>query len=121
MAKKTARKTSTQPTRQAKTKTATEPKAGGGKRPKKKAAAGRPLGSKTERYDTQLATPSHCKKCNSTNRLPYFGTPIRTKARGLKKDGSPYNVIVRRRTRCKDCNQLRLDFSQEFDPALEDE
>ncbi len=32
-------------------------------------------------------------------------------------DGGPYNRIIRRRTRCLDCNRGRIDREYQYDPA----
>jgi hypothetical protein len=51
-------------------------------------------------------------------RSEYFGTTSQPFS-GTTADGSPYNVIVRRRCTCLKCGQHRIDKSLEFDPKQE--
>ena len=52
---------------------------------------------------------TRCKKCDSTEREKYFGTPTVFDISGLDEDNKPYNRKVMRRTKCKNCGQQRLD------------
>ena len=51
---------------------------------------------------------TRCPNCDSTTRLPYEGTTTR-EISGKDEDGKPYTHVVWRRTRCKKCNQARID------------
>jgi hypothetical protein len=62
-------------------------------------------------------SPSRCASCGSTRRAPYHRV-TRQHFAGNTREGEPYNVIVRRHTRCLDCGQARVDRSYEFDPGL---
>ena len=70
---------------------------------------GRPTGSKTQTPDFADVLPSRCKRCGSTERDPYFGPVVSQRYNGTDPQGRHYNLIVRRRTRCKACRQLRID------------
>ncbi len=74
---------------------------------------GRPRGSKTIEREQSIVEASRCPRCQSTEREKYVGEPFRTHLRGVR-DGKPYNVIIRRRTRCKSCGQARFDLSYEL-------
>lgn len=63
--------------------------------------------------------PSRCPNCQSTRRSEYLDRRAQ-EYRGLTAEGSPYNLIVRRRTQCLDCQQMRIDRTLEFDPTLEE-
>ncbi len=69
-------------------------------------AKGRPVGATNVR-DTADAMPSACPKCGSTKRGPYLDRHVRAYT-GLM-NGQPYTHIVRRRVRCADCAQMRID------------
>lgn len=56
---------------------------------------------------------SRCPKCNSTERTGY--TDVRTlPVAGVMDDGTTYDTVIWRRTRCKACNQTRIDKSYEL-------
>lgn len=57
--------------------------------------------------------PSACPKCRSTEREPYFGAPLEQEFSGTRPNGQAYTHIVRRRTRCKNCGQARIDRTYE--------
>lgn len=78
-----------------------------------KKTRGRPAGSKNGNYDESAAEPSRCQQCGSTEREPYFGEPIETEYSGVTVDGRAYTHIVRRRTRCRACGQIRFDRAHE--------
>jgi len=44
----------------------------------------------------------------SSRRSEYWGRMVQ-KCPGLRGDGTPYIAIVRRRCRCLDCGQVRID------------
>lgn len=69
---------------------------------------GRPQGSGNVKRDAGEVKLSRCKKCDSTDREKYFGTPTEFEITGIK-DGQEYTHIVRKRTKCKACGQQRLD------------
>jgi len=96
---------------------------------------GRPKGSKNA-VDVVVVERSHCPKCGSARRSEYWGRTAQ-KCSGLRADatlrpcsakpatqgeaessgasslrstsGTPYTAIVRRRCRCLDCGQVRID------------
>lgn len=82
---------------------------------RKKSAVGRPEGAKTGSYETAEVVATQCKGCGSSNRLPYFGKIERPIA-GVLPDGRDYTHVVWRRTRCRDCNQARIDRTYENRP-----
>jgi hypothetical protein len=51
---------------------------------------------------------SRCPKCGSEGRTQYWSKIVQTSA-GILPDGRPYGRIVRRRCRCLDCGQVRID------------
>lgn len=74
---------------------------------------GRPKGSPNVSavVDVQL---SQCPRCESTRRSEYLDRQLQEYS-GTNL-GRKYNRIVRRRTRCLDCGQLRIDRAFEFEP-----
>jgi len=58
--------------------------------------------------DVVVVQRSHCPKCGSSRRSEYWGRMVQ-KCAGLRPDGTPYTAIVRRRCRCLDCGQVRID------------
>jgi len=68
---------------------------------------GRPKGSKNA-VDVVVVERSHCPKCGSARRSEYWGRMVQ-KCPGLRADGTPYTSIIRRRCRCLDCGQVRID------------
>lgn len=79
---------------------------------------GRPIGRENIR-ETAEASPSRCPKCQSTRRGRYLARTVQAYA-GENSDG-PYTHIVRRRCRCLDCDQMRIDTSYENWPDGEPE
>ena len=73
----------------------------------RKRGPGRPKGSKNA-TDVVVVERSHCPKCGSSHRSEYWGKLVQRCA-GLRADGTPYTAIVRRRCRCLDCGQVRID------------
>jgi hypothetical protein len=51
---------------------------------------------------------SHYPNCDPSRRREYWGRMVQ-KCPGLRTDGTPYTEIVRRRCRCIDCGQVRID------------
>jgi len=51
---------------------------------------------------------SGCPKCGSSRRSEHWGRMVQ-KCSGLRADGTPYAAIIRRRHRCLDCGQMRID------------
>jgi len=86
----------------------TPAKAQGRRRP------GRPKGSKGGTIDTITVEPSRCRRCGSTRRGDYYGKTEQA-FRG-KHNGQPFTHIVRRRTKCLDCGQTRIDRAYENRP-----
>jgi len=72
-----------------------------------KAKPGRPKGSKNA-VDVVVVERSHCPKCGSARRSEYWGRMVQ-KCPSLRADGTPYTSIIRRRCRCLDCGQVRID------------
>ena len=79
---------------------------------KQKRSPGRPEGSPTVKLDQSEVCLSRCKKCESTDREPYFGTPFELQFLG-ERNGKPYTHVVQKRTRCKACGQQRRDIVYE--------
>lgn len=80
-----------------------------------KGKAGRPPGSRTQDYDVTTTEVKPCKICGSITREPYKRV-TRTECPGVRKvlvDGAiveaAYRTIVRRYTRCADCQRNRID------------
>jgi hypothetical protein len=71
-------------------------------------AKGRPLGSKNLVVDEVRLELTRCKKCGSANRGKYLNRRVHLWS-GKDANGRPYTRIVRRRTKCLDCGQLRDD------------
>lgn len=80
---------------------------------KKKAAArgpGRPPGSPTTRIEVRGAL-TRCPRCGSTERGAYLNGTVQEIAGHT--GGEPFTHIVRRRCRCSNCGQLRIDRTYE--------
>ena len=73
----------------------------------KRSRAGRPAGAATNKKAPVDGAKTRCQSCGSTEREPYFGT-IEHSIEGIR-DGQPYTHVVWRRTRCRDCSQIRQD------------
>lgn len=75
--------------------------------------------STNRQYDQSEARPSTCRKCGSTHRHAYFGSPqIRIfDVVQRRPDGTEFSRLIRRRTKCLDCGQFRFDLSYEFHQA----
>ena len=54
-----------------------------------------------------VVTP-RCPKCGSINRSAYYGC-VTQNYQGVRPDGTRYQMIIRRRCRCADCGQMRID------------
>ena len=82
--------------------------------PKKR---GRPVGSKSRKYDEVPVMISRCPNCDSTDRTNYDGQDVLRLPRAYESplDGKPYNVIVKRACQCKKCGYWRRDKSYELD------
>jgi len=75
---------------------------------------GRPKGSPNVSAVVDVQA-SQCPGCASTRRSEYLDRHVQEYA-GTTNAGKKYNRIVRRRTRCLDCGQLRIDRAFEFEP-----
>jgi len=75
---------------------------------------GRPKGSTNADADVITVEPSRCRRCGSTRRSDYYGKTEQA-FRG-EHNGQPFTHIVRRRTKCLDCGQLRVDRAYENRP-----
>ena len=74
---------------------------------------GRPPGQTMAPAPAVVTVPtSRCPKCDSTERTPYFGC-TEQEHDGVDEKGRPFTHIVRRRTRCLNCGQARIDRSHE--------
>jgi len=73
----------------------------------RKRGPGRPKGSKNA-TDVVVVERSHCPKCGSSRRSEYWGKVV-NRCAGLRADSTPYTAIIRRRCRCLDCQQVRID------------
>ena len=76
---------------------------------------GRPTGSANVATVVTVQA-SRCPNCQSTRRAEYGGRQVQEFA-GVLSDGTPYTHIVRRRTRCLDCDQHRIDKTFENHPT----
>ena len=77
---------------------------------------GRPKGP-AEKIPEVNASLTRCKKCNSTERTPYYGTVTRDLS-GIGPDGQPFNRMTWRRTKCASCGQARADVFHEMVPEV---
>lgn len=59
---------------------------------------------------------SRCPKCDSTDREAYHNVK-ELPSRGKTADGRNYNLVVWRRTKCKNCGQMRIDRTFELQSA----
>lgn len=91
------------------------------KRQKRHAAArpatkrGRPAGAKSREYDSATVVPSRCQRCGSTKRTPYTKRHILTcGGQRSPTTGLAYNLVVLRWTSCEECDQHRVDRSEEL-------
>jgi len=82
---------------------------------KRRGKAGRPRGSKDGPVAQATVLPSRCPKCGSTKRQDYANKVVQEYS-GLDPDGKPYTRIIRRRTKCLSCGQVRMDRTFEFAP-----
>ena len=71
-------------------------------------------GTKLELAPPQVdvQAPTQCPKCGGARRAPYWGRQEQ-KYGGTTSEGRVYRRIVRRRTRCLDCGQVRIDRNYE--------
>ena len=71
---------------------------------------GRPAGTPSEMSPpvADLQARSRCPKCGSDRRTQYWSKLIQAFA-GTLPGGRRYRRIVRRRCRCLDCGQVRID------------
>ena len=76
---------------------------------------GRPKGSTNADPDVNTVEPSRCKRCGSTRRGDYYGKTEQA-FQGVQ-NGLPFTHIVRRRTKCLDCGQVRIDRAYENRPG----
>lgn len=74
-----------------------------------KSAAGRPSGAKSRRYLLADAPKSRCAVCQSTDRTNYDENRTILRGAGVDPVQGPFNVVVLRPTRCKQCGQWRRD------------
>ena len=84
----------------------------GRRRPRRR--PGRPKGSTNADADGIIVEPSRCRRCGSTRRGDYYGKTGQA-FRG-EHNGQPFTHIVRRRTKCLDCGQVRIDRAFENRP-----
>jgi hypothetical protein len=72
---------------------------------------GRPTGSKSE-TPTVRVEPSRCQICQSTEREDFNNVQV-IECAGQDAAGNPFTHIVKRRTRCSNCGQCRIDQTTE--------
>ena len=77
---------------------------------------GRPKGSTNADADVITVEPSRCRRCGSTRRSDYYGKT--EQAFCGEHNGQPFTHIVRRRTKCLDCGQSRIDRAYENRPPV---
>ena len=65
-----------------------------------------------DKPDVVPTSKTRCPKCASTDRVAYFGVVTR-EIHGVDETGQPYTHVVWRRTRCKACDQTRIDRHRE--------
>jgi len=68
---------------------------------------GRPKGSKNA-VDVVVVERSPAAAGGSARRSEYWGRMVQ-KRPGLRADRTPYSSIIRRRCRCLNCGQVRID------------
>ncbi len=73
------------------------------------------MGSKTEERVVVVAQVTRCpvQTCKSTERDPYFNVRV-IPIGGVDDDGNEYDTVVWRRTKCRNCGQVRDDKSFEM-------
>ena len=86
-----------------------------GPKTKKTRPRGRPRGTKNLQAVVITVQPSRCPRCGSTRRSEYWGKTVQEYA-GIDPEGRPYTHIIRRRCRCLDCGQVRIDKTYENRP-----
>lgn len=74
---------------------------------------GRPTGSPNV-TQTAEASPSRCPVCQSSRRDRYLDRHVQE--HNGESNGQPFTHIVRRRCRCSDCGQMRIDRALEYWP-----
>lgn len=77
---------------------------------KKKRRVGRPKGSKAGNIVWIDVVEPRCPKCDCTDR-DWYGAVIVQDFEGVDAAGKDYNQILRRRTRCASCGQIRMERS----------
>ena len=82
-------------------------------------AQGRPKGSKNAEYEHAIVRPPQCPSCRSTDREPYRERPRVIRYSGVLPGAPPheYTHVIKRRTRCRNCGQARVDTWYENVPA----
>ncbi len=56
----------------------------------------------------EVPGPTTCPTCGSARRSKYYAAHVQEHA-GVTAAGRPYTRILRRRCRCEDCGQVRID------------
>jgi len=76
---------------------------------------GRPRGSATARDVpvVEVQPASKCTRCGSPHRAEYEHRNVQKYSAALR-DGRQYDEIIRRRTKCEDCGQARIDREYRF-------
>lgn len=75
--------------------------------PRASAARKDPPAKRTPTPEVQVAA-SVCPSCGSTERIGYHGTKARALS-GVLEDGRRYQVVIWKRTQCRNCEQPRVD------------
>ena len=68
---------------------------------------GRPKGRSNNDVVVAHGTLTRCPRCGSTDRTGYMRSSEQAFS-GIK-DGNPYTHVVRKWTKCRKCNQHRID------------
>ena len=69
---------------------------------------GRPKGSRSKKVESVVVQESRCTKCGSTRRSKYINKRV-LRLSGVRPDGTVYESVTWRRTKCLDCDQWRDD------------
>lgn len=76
---------------------------------------GRPAGPSGGKIPEVVGELTRCKKCDSTERVAYYGTISRDLTG--ERNGKRFNRVTWKRTKCASCHQARTDVFYEWIPA----
>ena len=83
------------------------------KKKTEKRSVGRPVGSKSGDLVWIDVQTARCPKCQSTDR-DWYGAVTIQEYEGADPQGRPFNRIIKRRTRCANCGQIRIERTYEL-------